>query len=378
MRTLTLEDLRALITHESMPCVSMYMPTRRGGSAEDKTRYNSLLNRARDLVRPTCKPQQLEHLMAPLEELSQDEIWSNALDGMAIFRAEGFVAVYPVPLAVEELCLVANSFHIRPLLRYLQSNEPYFLLNLSQNRVSLFKGSAYGLGPVELPTLPRSMSDALGAAQRDNPPSLHPGKQTPSPAPVAHGNGKDDSVRDEDLHHFLRQVDKALYEFLRDETAPLVVAATERIAAAFERVSRYPHLLHEHVGGSFANARIEDLQARAWPLVQKFAEARLTEAKGRYGDLISRKRAVDELSAIASFAVQGRVRDLLVDRDAHLWGRMDRATGMVEIHPGKPGPLDDDVLDDIAEAVLLRGGQVLTLAKDQMPTRSPVAACLRW
>ena len=38
----------------------------------------------------------------------------------------------------------------------------------------------------------------------------------------------------------------------------------------------------------------------------------------------------------------------------------------------------NDVLDDLAEAVLLRGGEVFSVEKARMPSKSPVAAILRW
>ena len=65
-------------------------------------------------------------------------------------------------------------------------------------------------------------------------------------------------------------------------------------------------------------------------------------------------------------------------RDAHLWGKMDPATGAVELHTKKMDTHDGDVLDDITEAVILRGGEVYSIEAARMPTRSPVAATLRW
>jgi len=378
MRVLTIDDLRTLIAHDAAPCVSIYLPTRRGGGPGDKQHYAGLVRRARELLATSYSPAEAEAVCAPLDALIDDALWSHSLDGLAVFCSKDFSVYYRLPLVLAELCVVADSFHIRPLLRYLQSNERYFLLNLSQGRTSFFKGSAYGLGPVDLASMPRSLTEAVGIQGHERVLNFHTGSSGRGRAPIYQGSGHEDSAREEELQQFLRRVDKALWEVLRDETAPMIVASTPKITAAFQAISRYPHLLPEHVAGNFANAKMEDLHTRAWPLVQAHAEGRLRDATERYGNSISRNRALDDVSAIARFAVQGRVRDLLVDRDAHLWGRMDRATGAIELHATQMGAHDDDVLDDIAEAVLLRGGEILTLERDRMPSAAPVAATLRW
>jgi hypothetical protein len=378
MRPLTLDEVRFLISHEDGPCLSLYLPTRRGGGADDRQRYAGLVRRARELLAGSYPKAKADSLCDPLDKLAKDEeLWRSALDGLCVFRSDDVAVYYRLPVAFEELAVAADSFHIRPLLRYLQSNERYFLLNLAQGRVSLFKGSAMGLGPIDLATLPRTMADALGFAPGERSVQFHAGGPRGS-APVYHGSGREDSVRDEELLQFLRSVDRALWDVLRDETAPLVLATTPRMAAAFEKVARYPHLLHEHVAGSYANAKLEELHARSWPLVQAHAAQREVETARRYGNLISAGRALDDASTIARFAVQGRVRDLLLERGAALWGRMDRTTGAVDIHRTQRDAHDDDLLDDIAEAVLLRGGDVVTLPRERMPSRSPVAAILRW
>ena len=84
------------------------------------------------------------------------------------------------------------------------------------------------------------------------------------------------------------------------------------------------------------------------------------------------------MDSVAEAAVQGRVRELIVERGAQLWGRLDPTTGAVERHDKQEDAHDDDVLDDISEAVILRGGEVYAFDKARMPTKSPIAATLRW
>lgn len=114
--------------------------------------------------------------------------------------------------------------------------------------------------------------------------------------------------------------------------------------------------------GRFPRATISRLHANAWPIVQRIVGEREQEILERYDRLVSRASALSEIRAIAKFAVQGRVRDPLLDRDASVGGRLDKATGDVSLHEGARADGAGDVLDDVEEAVLLRGGEVLIFA----------------
>jgi hypothetical protein len=185
-------------------------------------------------------------------------------------------------------------------------------------------------------------------------------------------------VRDEDLARFFRLVDAALWRLLRDERAPLVLVGPERDVYAYQQVNRYPGLAHEAVHGNLAKSSTAELHERAWPIVQGLVNESEQRVLEHYQRILSRGRALDEVRALAQFAVAGRVRELLLDKDAVLYGRMDRQSGALELHATKGGAADEDVLDDIAEAVLLRGGEVYSLPRKLMPSKSPVAGTLRW
>jgi hypothetical protein len=378
MRAMTVEELRTLIASHTPPCISVYLPTHRGGSPEDRHHFDAALHAARGQLKELAA-RDADALLAPLQELSTPEFWKNTSLGLALFRSRDHFASYRLPTQVPELSLVAPSFHIRPLLRFLQSNQRYYLLSLSQNRVAFFKGSADGLAPVDVENLPRSLEGALGPEDRERSVHVHQGARGSKNA-IYGGGGKSDSSRDEDLARFFRAVDQALWSVLAHETVPLILASTERELPLFRSVSRYSHIAQEALHGNFADARMEDMHTKAWPIVQHIVEARTDEVRKRYDALVSRARALDEIRGIASYAVQGRVYQLLLERDARAWGKLDPANGALELHGATrvKGEKGDDVLDDLAEAVLVRGGEVFAVEKARMPSKSPVAAILRW
>jgi hypothetical protein len=375
MQAMTVAELRNLIGEHTPPCVSLYVPTHRGGSPEDRHHFDGAIHSARGELKKLV-PRDLDALLAPITELSTPAFWKSTSLGLAIFRSRDHFACYRLPMQVPELALVADSFHIRPLLRFLQSNQRYYLLSLSQNRVAFFKGGAEGLAPVDLDHMPRSLEGALGTEDRERSIHVHQGARGAA-SPIYGGGSKSDSSRDEDLARFFRAVDRALWPVLGHETVPLILASTERELPLFRSISRYSHIAEQALHGNFADAKMEDMHAKAWPIVQHIVEARTDEVRKRYDALVSRARALDEIRGIASYAVQGRVHQLLLERDAQLWGKLDKSNGSLELH-GSTRVKGDDVLDDLAEAVLVRGGEVFAVEKARMPSKSPVAAILRW
>jgi hypothetical protein len=361
------------------------MPTRRGGSTDDRSQFAGHIREARRLLGTSLPKTKVEELIGPVADLDSATFWDGQLDGLAIFRSGNYLAHFALPLTVEPLVVAADTFHVRPVLRFLQSNQRYFLLNLSLGRASFFKGSAMGLGPVEVPHMPHSFAQTTAAEEHERIGQAHAGGHS-SVARAGEGSnhqgqGKPGIVRAEDVRAYYRAIDKALWEVLRDETAPLIVAATTEHHPVFASISRYTHLLHEGVQGNFDNTPLPELHAKAWPVVQHHIAERENEVLEHYGNSIKRRRSTDEVHSVGAAAVQGRVRELIVQRDAHLWGRMDPSTGDIQLHQdvnAQRDARDDDVIDDISEAVILRGGSVWSFEKGRMPTKSPLAAVLRW
>lgn len=376
--TLSIEDLRELIASHQAPCVSIYLETRRGKDPEARPRFEGLLREARERATGELQGSRARALLEPLEALAADEeTWRDLHDGLAFFRCGDLTAAYALPGDFTDLSIVADSFHVRPLLRHLQKNQHYHLLSVGQNHVGFFRGDADGLLPVRVGGLPASLVDALGLEERQRTISSHSSGGHGN-MPIFHGQGKVESARDEDIARFLRAIDKALWPVLREEKAPLILAATERLHPTWHSVTRYAHATSEGVRGNFERASLDDLHERAWPIVQEQLRAREDEVRRRYDQLVGRARALDEIRAIATFAVQGRVHELLLARDARIWGRLDPSSGALALHGEQQDAHDDDVLDDVAEAVLVRGGQVVSLPQPKMPTKSPIAAILRW
>jgi hypothetical protein len=150
-----------------------------------------------------------------------------------------------------------------------------------------------------------------------------------------------------------------------------------KLQSAYRAVSRYPHLAGG-VDGNFGRAKADDLYARAAPVAAAALSAREDESVAEYQRMNGAMRSSDDVEVVAAAAVAGRVRRLIIARGRTVRGAFDRATGVVKKRAAREDAFGDDVLDDLAEAVLVRGGAVLVVEKERMPTKSPVAAVLRW
>jgi len=376
MRTFTVGDLQELLGEHKGPCVSIYLPTHRrpDGAAEDRVRFRNLLDDARAKLEAVMQPRAVPRLVAQLEPLLEADAWRGSLDGFAAFAATGFERHFRVPVEMPERVVVADTFHVRPLIRVLQSHRRWYLLSLAATRVGFFEASPDGLAPKSVPGLPAAPADMAIAPREKQGLSSH---SAGNGRVVFHGGSAPRSDR-EDLARWFRAVDQAVCALLRDEHAPLVLAGVSRLNAIYRSVSRYSHLVSECVDGNVSRAAPDRLFALAAPLASAALRNGESSAVAEYQRLNGALRSSDDLEVIAASATQGRVRRLLIARGRSVRGKFDRATGEVRRRAVRQTAYGDDVLDDLACEVLLRGGAVLVVENDRMPTRSPVAAVMRW
>lgn len=382
MDYLAREDLKELLQDRQPPAISLYVPTRRTSSEweTNRLRFRGALERAQELLEPDYEPSTYRPLLETLEPLLDDqEFWLHQGDSLAVFRAPDFLRAFRLPTRVEELVVVAPSFHTRPLIQLLQSPDRFWVLSLSQGEVRLWEGTSLGLRPVDLGNVPESLMQAVSVHMDYERESFHsslgPGRQ-----PAYHGHGPGLDGKGWELEAFARKVDRGLRDLLDPEAGPLVLAGPEEVIATFRGVSHLSNLAEESIRGNVSTWNADRLHKAAWPLVERLAETKVDEALRLWESAYGLEKVESDVSASSRFAVAGRVRLMMTDRDRHLWGHLDRGTGAIEVvseEAEDPGNNAVDLLDELAELTILYGGQALALPGERMPTETGVATVLR-
>ena len=370
-----------LDAHEP-PCLSLYQPTHRHHpeNQQDPIRFRNRVRALEESLRQKRSTREIQALLEPFQGLADEpDFWNHTLDGLAILGAPGFFRIYRLQRRVPELAIVADSFHVKPLIRILQSADRYQLLGLSRREIKLFEGNRDVLDEIEpAPGVPRTITEALGEELTE--PHLTVasyGKGVRGPA-MHHGHGSKKEEVDIDAERFFRAVDRAVLEkHSRPSGLPLILAALLEYHSLFRQVSQNPFLAPEAVDIPPDALTIDALRERVWRVVEPKYLARLAALIEQFGQAKPKGLGSDDPALIAEAAVAGRVATLLIEAERHVPGRIDYACGRIE--PGDLAhPEIDDVLDDLGELVLHKGGQIVVVPAERMPARTGLAAIYRF
>jgi len=375
------DQLKELIRVEAAPAVSIYMETHRTGAevAAQPLRLRAAIEQAKGLM-AAADLDGTRDLLAPLEGLVGDhDFWQHQADGLALFASRGFGRLYRLPVRVPDLVVVAPTFHTKPLIEFLQAPERFWVLSVAQKEVCLWEGTASGLTPVDLTTVPTSLQEALGTQVAGDRLNLRSPRGNGS-APVFHGHGAGKDDTKQELEKFFRAVDAGVRELLADEIGPVILAAVDYYHPIYRAVSKLENLAGEGIEGSVASWDEARIHAAAWPIARMSVELKIDKARDLWESSYGRGKTESDLQAVARLAVAGRIRLLLTEVERAVWGRIDRASGEIEIvQEGGRDPRGDtvDLLDELAEITIQHGGRALVLAASRMPVETGIAAVLR-
>ncbi|MGL1833621.1 baeRF3 domain-containing protein [Rhodocyclaceae bacterium SMB388] len=381
--TLLTDDFAAALEGAEPPCLSLYQPTHRSHPAnqQDPIRFRNLLKALEQSLRQQYPDAEIASLLAPFEALADDEThWKHTLDGLVVFAAPGLFQVLATQRPVEELVVVANSFHTKPLRRLLQSAGRYQVLGLSRDAIRLFEGNREALDEIDLVTgVPRTITEALGDELTDKHQTVASyGGAGPGSTPMHHGHGGKSDELDVDGERFFRAVDHAVLErYSQPSGLPLILAALPEHHALFHRISKNPHLVKTSVTVNPDAVSIEELRARAWEVVEPQYRARLAALGEVFGRARAHELGSDDLAEVAAAAAAGRVETLLIEADRLVPGHLDETTGQI-VRGELDDPMVDDLLDDLGEMVASMGGQVWVVPAENMPVPTGVAATFRF
>ncbi|MBN9121549.1 MAG: hypothetical protein J0I06_20770 [Planctomycetes bacterium] len=396
MRTPDTGYVSTVLAASEAPCVSIYLPIRRGpggsnGNGQaDLARFRDLSQQAEEVL-TKAHPGAARGIADQLHQLrDDDEFWRGALGGVVVLASPARFDAFTLPRAVPEHVEVGESFHVKPLLRYAQSAEPFHVLGVSKERVALFRGNRYVLTPLHAPGVQLTITEALGPISDTPTPGLHAAGPESTTRPNARAGGADShghlvgqgqAVRKIDTHpdaeRFFREVDRQIIQRVSEPSGlPLILLGIDENLAAFRQVTKNRFITPEAVHGDWTKWTLHEIREAAWKAFEKHYLDRLARIREDFGTAAAHKRGTADLAEAAKAAAVGRVGVLLIDADRKEPGTIDLTTGA--LHPTDGKPCAGDMLDDLAELGLKTKAMVVVTTPDQMPTQTGLAAIYRY
>lgn len=376
--------LAEVLENTATPCLSLYLPVHRTQPErrDDQTKYRALVRRLKESLEEAYTDSDIAALLQPFHEVEVDErFWNSRKEGVAILASPTMSIAHHLDRPVPELAIVAGSFHLKPLLKIIQTQEVFNVLTVTQETVKLYRGDRDGLHQVKLaPTFPDTLEKALGTDVTEP----HMTMSNAGDTPMRHSHSTAQEQKDIDKEHFFRIVSKALHgplttddEPLTINNEPLILAGLAEHMGVFHKVSKLNNLMLEGITTHPNNLSTKDLASRGWAILKPYLDRDSQRRTERFIAAASKGMGMEDPREVAEAIVQGRVELLMVEATRQIPGVMDPMTGDIDFDDLNQ-PDVDDLLDDMAEIALKKGSYVQVLPSEYMPTGSGVAAILRW
>lgn len=345
----------ALISARDEPCVSLYLSNPRAPLQDFQIRFKKLLGEASELLDKTYGEKTRHDLLNSFHDF-QPEMAPRAR-GIAFFRSATLNGFVPLQEEPKDVAVVSNSFHIKPMVNLVQGREKYLIAHFQKDRIKLFEGNSERV---------RFVTNISRAGS--------------GPQPVRLDRESKDRVSKKrpQMMPFMKQAKKVIEQRMDGQRMPLILSGSEQMRNLFFDLFKFPQLLQRDLRVHIDQESLDEIHARIWPEVRSIFEGKEDDLLDEFGTFLSKGFATDDLAAVAKAAVEGRIQILFIAKGVTLWGVLNRNSGEFELHERQEDGFDDDILDDIGEEVMRRRGQTFAVDLRRMPTKSPVAAVLRW
>ncbi len=377
------DDVRQLARINHGTCASLYLPTRGVGpdGRQDSIRLGNLLREAGSALEALgdagtlLDPARAFADLVPLPELRDA--------ALAILLSEDDARAFRIPYPVEALAFVGERFHLSPLLPLAFDDDRFFVLALSQKRVTLYRGDRYGLHRVALDDVPQSLSEALGYRDKEVVLQYHTatprGAAGERRAAMFHGHGAATDDHNAEIVRFVSIVAAGIRRRIARDAVPCVLAGVDEIVAAFRGVRHGLQVCEgRSISGNPDGLEPVELHGRAWSIVADEMKRARGAAVEEVKDKIGGGRGAGGLAEVLPAAAAGRVETAVLAENAAAWGRFEPSSDRVIESFHRSSYADEDLFDRVGVETVRHGGTVVFVAEEDVPLQRGVAASYRF
>jgi hypothetical protein len=373
MALISQEEFKKITDFKQDICVSIFIPTQRGGKEvleqKNKKHLKSTWDQVkRELEGRSVSAEKIKSIGKPIEALLEDsEFWRHQSDGLAIFSSEGFFEKYTVPVNFEAHHYISNDFYVKPLAPLTTDDGRFYLLAVQQDNVEFYEATKNTIGEIYVEDLtPSQLEDRVGYDFEEK---NRKQKTQNSTMGTSTSHGYDAANRDDknEILRFFNAIDKGLHEVLRDENVPLVVACQDYLFPIYKEANSYKNLFDQVVPGNPSDTDMLGLHEKALKVMEPHLEKKKRSKLESFNELTPDKTS-SSISDIIPAAYEGKVDTLFLENRSEVWGTYDEQNRKVEV--SKEQSSDNTSLMNLAAAkVIETGGSVFLIESAFMPEK---------
>jgi len=362
----------------TMPIISLYLPTHRGGaekfSGKDAIRMKNMLQQVRREISDygyNIPEEKLNSILQPAEQLLDDSrFWRERSEGLALFIGENLFEYYTSPISFEERLVIDEACYLLPLMSVVNSgSSEYFILVASQQHVRLLEASQYSVREIKGFKAPRSTENFIKPGEGESTPSKSSGREYMVDY-HKHG-GEVNDFRDVDIVRFFQEMRDGLNEVLysKRKNVPLLFAGVEYLFPLFKETCNYPHLIKDRsLQGNFDLNTPEEIHEKSLSLMQDYFNKPEMQMREMIENVAGTGITSDNPEEIVRAVMEGRVQCLFVNEAQMLWGQINPDTFEARVTE-QHTPFTVDFVNYAALQTILKGGNVfVTHQGDQLPS----------
>jgi len=359
------------------PVISIYINThiKKPDRLENPIRFKNLVREAQDALKEK-EVRGFKDLFSLFKGMEDDAIfWEGASEGMAILADEEECIIYKLPIDVTSRAIVSDSFYIKPLLKSYQLKGRYHVLGLNRDRFFLYDADRNGLHEISLDEKDSTLEGVLGTQLTESHLS-HASLGGDQSTYHGYGGAKDERKIDDEK--FFRHVDNFIQEnYSMQYKIPLILVGLDEHQGELRKISKNPYLLKEGIKTDIDALDKKMLHAMVQNVMTELFNQQLKERVEIFNQAHAKDMGSDDVVQIARAITEKRVEVLYLEENSVHPGRYDLGLGTIT-EGASADSYSGDIYDEMAEAVLSQGGEVLILENADMPTARDIAAVYRY
>lgn len=310
----------------------------------------------------------IARFVAPVLSLTNEPAFREGRkSGLAILIDRAGFHCYETAADVPESVIVANHFHLKPLLRWIGEPRSFLILELAQGKVRLIEGDGEAMREKPLPKgVPESFEQISSSEPLDHARITRAGSSRVKDKGQPISFGLMTANEDRRMQFFCTMLDRGLSSYLQERGLPLILAGGDRILAAYRKENSYHDTVAGVLHGNIEYLSHEEIINRARTLISADVLRRAKTFLAQMQECAPGERWLVPLDEILRSAIDGCVRRLFLADGVTVEGSFREACGQ-----STTGllPVSEDLVNAAAMHTIASGGEVYLLPADDFPLR---------